>query len=210
VATQYDVFGDNVTRFIHTVGAPSPAVDPPPSEQELLERLFVRGSEDEAAPQVPEGMTARDVYADIVREQFAERYGQDFSHVSTSQALDSIEYFLFPNMFLFPGINIPMVYRFRPIDADTCWHEILYLKPVPDSGERPPPAECTTLDIEDSYTTAPGFPVGLGYVLDQDTVNLQRQRDGAKAAFKQGQTLGNYQEARIRRMHMTIDKYLQA
>jgi hypothetical protein len=29
-----------------------------------------------------------------------------------------------------------------------------------------------------------------------------------KAAFKPGQTLGNYQESRIRRFHMTLDEYL--
>jgi phenylpropionate dioxygenase-like ring-hydroxylating dioxygenase large terminal subunit len=203
---QYDIFGDNVTRFVHTIGYPSPHLDNPPTDRELL--ALVTGVE--GAIDIPEGESARTLYAAHMRDSLGEEYGVDLSAASTSQMLDSIEYFLFPNMFLFPGINIPMIYRFRPIDVDTCWHEILYLKPVPDSGERPPPAECTTLEIEESYTTAPGFPVGLGYVLDQDTVNLERQRNGAKTAFKSGQTLGNYQEARIRRLHMTLDKYLQA
>ena len=37
------------------------------------------------------------------------------------------------------------------------------------------------------------------------------QRDGAKASLKAAkgaQSLGNYQEARIRRMHLTLDEYL--
>ena len=77
-ATQYDVFGDNVTRFIHTVGSPCPLAEPVPSEQELLEALWQRRVEDEVIPTVPEGMTARDVYADFIRDQFAEKYEQDF------------------------------------------------------------------------------------------------------------------------------------
>ena len=37
------------------------------------------------------------------------------------------------------------------------------------------------------------------------------QRDGAKASLKGGkgaESLGNYQEARIRRMHLPLDGYL--
>ena len=132
----------------------------------------------------------------------------DLTNVSTSEMLDSIEYFLFPNMFLFPGITIPMIYRFRPIDVDHCLHEILFLQPVPENQPRPAPAQKVRLEIEDSYTTVDGFDPGLAYVFDQDTNNLYRQRAGAKASVKGAQTLGNYQEARIRRLHMTLDKYL--
>lgn len=60
--------------------------------------------------------------------------------------------------------------------------------------------------VEDSYTTVPGF--ALAEILDQDTENLKLQRDGAKASRKGAKTLGNYQEARIRRLHLTIDEYL--
>jgi hypothetical protein len=49
---------------------------------------------------------------------------------------------------------------------------------------------------------------GLAHVLDQDTENFFQQRAGIKAASKQGQTLGNYQEARIRHLHQTLDTYL--
>ena len=49
--------------------------------------------------------------------------------------------------------------------------------------------------------------LGAGY--DQDTGNMQLQQQGRKATRK-GITLGNYQEARIRRFHLTLDEYLQA
>ena len=46
-------------------------------------------------------------------------------------------------------------------------------------------------------------------IRDRDTGNLQLQQQGLKATRK-GITLGNYQEARIRRFHLTLDDYLQA
>ena len=46
---------------------------------------------------------------------------------------------------------------------------------------------------------------GLGFVHDQDTNNLAMRYKGFQASGKRGETLGNYQEARIRRMPMTLD-----
>ena len=210
-ATQYDVFGENVSRFIHTVGAPCPLTNPPPTEQQLLEGLWVRGSEDEAIPQVPEGKTARDVYGDIVREQFAETYKQDFSHVSTSQALDSIEYFLFPNMFLFPGLSLPMVYRFRPDpeNPDYSLFDLLFLRPKPLDKPAPLPPEPVFVDIDESYSKVEGLG-RLGGIYDQDTGNLAAQTRGFKSSLKRGETLGNYQEVRARHLHMMVEKYLNS
>lgn len=211
VATQYDVFGENVSRFIHTVGAPCPLTNPPPTEQQLLERLWVRGREDEEVAQVPEGKTARDVYAGIVREQFAQKYEQDFSHVSTSQALDSIEYFLFPNMFLFPGLSLPMVYRFRPDpkDPDYSLFDLLFLRPKPLDKPAPLPPEPVFVDIEESYSKVEGLG-RLGGVYDEDTSNLAAQTRGFKSSLKRGETLGNYQEVRARHLHAMVEKYLNS
>jgi len=211
VATQYDVFGENVSRFIHTVGSPCPLTTPPPSEQALLEKLFVRGREDEAPPIVPQGSTARDVYADIVRRQFEEKYDQSFSHVSTAQVLDSIEYFLFPNMFLFPGLSLPMVYRFRPdpSDPDHCLFDLLFLRPNPLDSEPPPPPEPVFIDVHQSYMEVEGIG-RVGGVYDEDTSNLAAQTRGFKSSIKSGQTLGNYQEIRAPHLHKMIDKYLGA
>jgi hypothetical protein len=141
-----------------------------------------------------------------MRERLGAALGVDLSHVSTSQMLDSIQYFLFPNAFFFPGIGIPLIYRVRPIDVDHCIHEIMMLQPVPENAPRPPPAEVVHLGINDSYKSVPAFvATGLAHVLDQDTENFFQQRAGIKAASKQGQTLGNYQEARIRHLHQTLE-----
>jgi phenylpropionate dioxygenase-like ring-hydroxylating dioxygenase large terminal subunit len=197
---QYDIFGRHVSRFIHAVGVPSPHLRQEVSEATLFGKL----GRDPAT--LPEGAKARAQHARLLREELGAAFGTDLSNVSTTEMMDSIEYFLFPNAFFFPGIGIRLCYRFRPLGPDECLHEILVLQPLPASGERPPPATPIRLGVEDSYTTIPGF--ALAEILDQDTENLKLQRDGAKASRKGAQTLGNYQEARIRRLHLTLDQYL--
>jgi phenylpropionate dioxygenase-like ring-hydroxylating dioxygenase large terminal subunit len=202
---QYDVYGDHVSRFIHTIGYPSPHLSKPPNEHELFAALGHDPGD------LPEGVGARQRHADLLRQSLGKQFGVDLQDVSNSQMLDSIEYFLFPNACFFPGINIPLVYRFRPLDVDHCLHEILLLHPVPADGPRPAPASVIELGIDDSYQSVEAFAAtGLAYVLDQDTENFRRQRAGIKAAFKPGQTLGNYQEVRIRHFHQTLDGYLQS
>jgi phenylpropionate dioxygenase-like ring-hydroxylating dioxygenase large terminal subunit len=200
---QYDVFGDNVSRFVHTVGYPSPHLPNPQSQAELFASLGHNPAD------LPDGTGARQQHAQLQRERLSTELQTDLSHLSNSEMLDSIEYYLFPNACFFPGVGIPLIYRFRPLDVDHCVHEILMLKPIPADGSRPPPAEVIKLGIDDAYATVPEFvATGLAYVLDQDTENFKRQRAGMKAASKTGQTLGNYQEVRIRRLHMTLDNYL--
>ncbi len=197
---QYDIFGKNVSRFMHAVGVPSPHL----REEVSQEKLFAKLGRDPA--DLPQGASARATHAAMLRAEHGKAFGVDLSGVSVSEMMDSIEYFVFPNTFFFPGINIRLCYRFRPIDVDHCLHEILLLQPLPQSGERPAPARPVRLGIEDSYTSLDNFP--LAEVLDQDTENLAMQRAGAKASKKGAQSLGNYQEARIRRFHMTLDEYL--
>ena len=137
VTTQYDVFAPNVSRFIHTTVLNSPHRNPPRTEEELLARVASRRGTEGAA--LPEGARARDVYAEMIRESIAEQYGGDYSHLSESMTLDSIEYFLFPNAFFFPGLQLPMVYGFRP-DPDSVDHsyfDLLMMRPRPQDGPRP-------------------------------------------------------------------------
>lgn len=197
---QYDIFGRHVSRFIHAIGVPSPHLKQDVSEATLFAKLGRDPAE--LAP----GASARAEHARLLRQELGATFNADLSQVSTSEMLDSIEYFLFPNAFFFPGIGIRLCYRFRPLGPDETLHEILVLQPLPASGERPPPATPIRLGVDDRYTTVPGF--ALAEILDQDTENLKLQRDGAKASRKGAQTLGNYQEARIRQLHLTLNEYL--
>ncbi len=209
---QYDVFGDNVTRFIHTIATTSPHVpeERRPGEQALLDMLMARKNPDDEVPSIPDGQRARDVYARHIQGALGEAYDRDFSHLSVSETIDSIEYFLFPNAFFFPGLQIPLCYRFRPDgpDPDRCVYEVLFLRPRPATSAAPAPAVPFDLDVDDSYTTVPGMPASLGAVLDQDTANLAAQTRGFKASKKRGQTLGNYQEVRARHLHRMVHRYV--
>jgi nitrite reductase/ring-hydroxylating ferredoxin subunit len=210
---QYDLYGDHVSRFYAASGVNSPHLARPLSEQELLSTMLVgdRSVLSDDLTLAP-GETARIAMARFLRKTIGEKYRTDLSKYSDSEVIDTIEYHVFPNMVLFPGLSLPMVYRFRPIglDPNRTLFEILFLRPVPDVGEPPEPPEPYRVAEHDSYATAPGMDAAFGYVYDQDTDNLRSQQQGFRASRKRGETLGNYQEIRIRHFNRTVDKYLQS
>ena len=201
--TQYDLFSPHVSRFLQNLSSGNPHFEREFTQGQLFE--FLGHNPDD----LPEGKTARQAHADILRESFGAEMGVDLSHLSNSEMLDSIEYHVFPNACFFPGIVIPLIYRFRPLGVDKCIHDIMMLRPVPADGERPAPVEKVPLEVDEPYVSVPDFKENrLSYVLDQDTDNFKRQWAGMKASRKGSQTLGNYQEARIRHFHKTLDTYL--
>jgi len=209
VTTAYDVFEPNVSRFIHTTVMNSPLRDPQRTEAELLARQASRRGTDSV--ELPDGARARDVYAQMIQTQLGETYGRDFSGLSESMTLDSIEYFLFPNAFFFPGLQLPMVYRFRPDpnSVDHSFFDLLMMRPRPLDGAAPLPPEVIELDVDDSYTIAEGLG-GLGRVYDQDTSNMAAQTRGFRSSRKRGQTLGNYQEVRARHLQDRVRDFVGA
>lgn len=209
--TQYDIYGDHVSRFLELAGVSSPHVDPV-SPEEMLKQMFVGGTSVLGADfKLGENDTARSVMADFVRKSLNEQFGLDLSQVSDTELIDPNQYTLFPNMFLFPGIGFPMVYRVRPVGTspDRCWFELLFLRPNPASGEIPEAPEPYIVGEHESLAEIPGFEPGLAMAMEQDLGNLRAQQQGYKF-MKRGLTLGNYQEVRIRHMHQTLDKYLNA
>lgn len=211
--SQYDIYEDHVSRFVHLVGFPSPHIRDARSEQQTLDALMAEGVVDGVGSNkltVPEGGRAREVFAEHLQKTLGEAYQKDFSHLTVTETIDAIEYSVFPNTCLFPSLLFPMVYRFRPngSDPDSAIFDLLYLQPLPDSGERPDPAEPVELGFTESFHEVPGFDPGLATIYDQDTGNLIGQQRGFKSSTKAGQTLGNYQEIRTRHLHQTLDKYL--
>ncbi|WP_225007303.1 aromatic ring-hydroxylating oxygenase subunit alpha [Novosphingobium percolationis] len=210
---QYDCHSDHVTRFYAASGINSPHLARPLTEQELLSTMIL-GDKDSRGDSltVGEGETARTVMARHLRKVMGEQYQTDLSTVSDSEMIDTIEYHVFPNMVLFPGLSLPMVYRFRPIGSDPnrTLFEILFLRPKPANGEAPEPPEPYHVAEMESYASAPGFDAAMGAVYDQDTDNLRSQQDGFRASATGVQHLGNYQESRIRHFQMVVDKYLAA
>jgi nitrite reductase/ring-hydroxylating ferredoxin subunit len=197
---QYDIFGKYVTRFIHTFGYYS---------ADSLEDY--PGDKFRDPPPEPGSEASRGDSAQQIRESIGGRIGVDLSDVSDGLMQDSIEYHLFPNMFLFPGILIPMIYRFRPFEdsVDKCIFDVLLLEPLPEGKPAPLPPEPIRLDIDQSYTEVEELG-WLGPVYDQDTGNLAAQQKGFKTSGRGAGTLGNYQESRLRRLNMTLDEFLDS
>ncbi len=210
--TQYDVFTDHVSRFFCAFGVASPSVDPKPTDQELLDMTLVGDRSllgDDL--KVKAGESARMAMARVLRKSLGETYRCDLTKYTDTEMIDVSQYGLFPNMILFPQLSLPMIYRFRPIglDPSKTLFELIVLRPIPDEGKRPLPARPFRLGPNDSFTQVPGFDENLGVVYDQDTGNLRLQQEGLAAARKEGATLLNYQEVRVRLLHQTLDRYLQ-
>ena len=124
--------------------------------------------------------------------------------------LDVFSYTIYPNMFIFPGISLPLVYRFRPNPDNhrECIYEVMFLQPKPKDGSAVSPAEPVHLTRVSPSRKPQAWTRALAAILDQDTDNLILQQDGLEASAKHALTLGNYQEIRVRHFEKAVDKYM--
>ena len=161
--------------------------------------------------EVGEGTAARAELARRARDKIGRSSGRDMSAVSDSEALDLIEYMLFPNMVPWGGQSLPLTYRFRPYkdDPERCVMEIMFLFSKAPDGSHPAPAEVRWLSEDEPWSTAREMG-SAAMVADQDTDNLKRIQRGLCATKKPGVTLARYQESRIRHFHQTSDAYMAA
>ena len=173
------------------------------TDEEILGLMFFTKDE----PGLPEGATARSTIADRIRSSIAAEAGREVP-MSDTEAVDAVEYFLFPNFMPWPSYQTPLVYRFRPNgnDPDSAVMDVMLLQPVPASG-RPPAARPRVLEPGETWADAPelGF---LGRILNQDNSTLGRIQRGLKASVRPALTLAHYQEARIRHFHTTLQAYI--
>lgn len=208
--SKYDMWGDKVSRLLTPSGVPSPHMENPPSEAEINELLMFGAGTESRADVVPlqPGETPRSRLSTALKQGMKAAYGADLSHLSISEMVDSTQYFLFPNFCPWLTPALPLVYRFLPKgnDPDWCWMDVMLLYPVPDDGPRPDPAPLRELGVDEPFTDVPELNV-ISPVFEQDMVNLPRIQKGLKTT-ERGVTLGNYQEARIRQFHLTLDTYL--
>jgi phenylpropionate dioxygenase-like ring-hydroxylating dioxygenase large terminal subunit len=205
--TEYDVYGANVSRMITPVGVPSENLGRQVDDAEILKAMFITS---DANVTVEEGSSARHVLAEQMRTSLRERTGRDYSQISDAEALDGIEYFLFPNFMPWAGFLTPLVYRFRPNgdDPESCVIDIMLLDPVPEEGPRPSPAPTRHLTEGETWADAPELGY-LGRILNQDGSTFGRIQRGLHASVKPAITLARYHESRIRHFHATLDAYLK-
>jgi hypothetical protein len=157
------------------------------------------------------GEAAREVVAAHARKKYSKASGRDFSGLSTSEAIDLIQYFLFPNLGPWAGMATPLVYRFRPHgdNPEECLMEIMILFSKSADGSHPPAAKPTIVGIDQSWHDVPGMGSAAD-VTDQDTENLMRIQRGIKTSRTGVATMSVYQESRIRHFHRTLEEYMNA
>ncbi|GGC17211.1 (2Fe-2S)-binding protein [Novosphingobium marinum] len=206
---QYDVYGPHLNRVISPNGITSPDLPRSVTEQERAEAMLSGNSGPGEPVHVPEGMTARQVMADIYRKGLS---AEDAAATTAGELLDTNGYLVFPASHFFLGLVLPIAYRIRPLDdrVDRALFEVIVLRKVKPGEAKAPPPEPVRLKVEDSYAEVPGMSPSFAQVMDQDTSIMAWQQEGFSASRKGEATLSNYQEVRIRHAHMTLDRYLAA
>ncbi len=215
--TQYDVWPDrrNYTRMISPRGLASPHVGREMTEQEVFDAasgLYELSDEERA---IPDGLSARQYLADMRRRFLKERYGVNIPDMTDTEALDTIQYHIFPNLVVWAGWGSFLVYRFRPdgTKVDSSIMDIFFLVPQAEDMSIKPVRQPTVLSAGESHSGAPELGP-FAAVFDEDLANLPQVHRGLKAMARvtgnrvPGITLGRYQEMRIRHFHKRIADYL--
>jgi phenylpropionate dioxygenase-like ring-hydroxylating dioxygenase large terminal subunit len=210
-AVQYDVWPDvkHVDRLVLVSGVPSQYVAHRIPDQQAIVDAMLRRLPKEARPVVKPGERARDAIATFYRAALSAQHRKDLANISDSELMDQIQYNIFPNFTVWPGLGAPLCYRFRPFgnDPNRSIFEVWFLYPRPDGGA--PPAAAAEHRLAEGELWASRPELGpYGPIIDQDTPNLARLQRGLRATRKPGITLGNYQEIRIRRFHTVLEEYL--
>ena len=205
--TQYDIY-DRHSRMITPFAVASPHIGGRQYEQLEIARVLARyrGGDREDVSLEP-GVTARAQAAAQARERIGAIAGADLSGVCDALMLDAVEYFIFPNFMPWAAYGSPIQYRFRPNGSDVNSTIMDVMMLMPFAGDRPPAAKVHRIPADQPWTSAPQLG-GLGAIFEQDTSNLARVQRGLRGSAKRTVTLGEYQEARIRHFHETLDKYL--
>lgn len=212
--SQYDTFGDNISRSVTPMGVPSPHLTNTSDEDTLRDVMELSGRmalDSADGLHMPEGITAREYIAETNRKLFEEASSEDLSDATMAELQDAILYSVFPNFQVWIGYHGNIVYRFIPNgdDHDSCIFDVMLLLRYPKGSKRPPAVPVNRLRDDQPFAQAEELGA-LGPVFDQDDGNLPAVQKGMKASHKGKVSLASYQESRIRHLHRTLDKYLNA
>ena len=211
--SQYDIYGDHVSRNLAAFGAPSPhlgesGVEPQQTLDGMLQLMGRRaGALGTIAADAARGPRA--ILGDANRRAFARAFEGDFSQATDAETLDALVYNVFPNFAPWGGFAPNIVYRWRPDcgNVNSCLMEVMILK-RPERGQpRPRPVPVHLLRDDEPWSAATEIPI-LGPVIDQDMSNMPFVQEGLVASATGRVQLGAYQEIRIRHFHQTLDRYL--
>jgi len=209
--TQYDVWPDrrHYSRMISPRGLASPHVGRAMSEQDVFDAGTRAFDLSEAERRLPEGVSARQAMGDLKRRFLKEQFGVNVPDMTDCEALDTIQYHIFPNLVCWAGWGSFLVYRFRPngVDPRSSVMDIYFLVPPGGATSATTVKEPTRLDFDQSHHDAPQLGP-FAAVFDEDLGNLPYVQRGLEAMTVPGPTLARYEEMRIRFFHKRLDDYL--
>ena len=210
--SQYDVWGDHISRTITALGVPSYHLKDL-SDQDVVDTMLgvsaMVARPNEAV--VPEGLSAREYIGQLNSEEFSKNHDRELASFATnSERMDSILYSIFPNFAPWAGFHPNITYRFRPNGDDhtTALMEIIVICQLPTGAERPADVPVRRMGDEELFSEAPELGVALGTIFDQDLFNMPKIQKGMQNVESGELVLANYHEVRIRHFHQTIDKYI--
>lgn len=212
VDSQYDAFGDHITRMVTPSTVPSSHLEGVTEMRVLKDSLSASGrmaTADADAHQLPDGVGAREYIGELNRQMFGAAAGADLSKATLAELQDAILYSVFPNLQIWAGYFGNIVYRFIP-DGDnheSCIFDVRLLGRYPAGQPCPAAPAPRRLGDDENFVDAPELGA-LGPVFDQDMRNLPYMMKGLKASKTGVISLAHYQENRIRHHHRTLDKYL--
>lgn len=211
--SQYDVWGDHVSRTITPQGVANPGQADRYSVIETVNDMLGEGGFDQAADLIgikKDKLSSREAIGAVRKQQFRDCLNSDvLASATNSEMMDSILYLLFPNFSPWGGFHSQITYRHRPngMDVNSCFMDIYFLDSFASGQERPPDATTIHLDADQPFSEAPEFGL-LSAIFDQDATNLPEVQRGLKASQSRKVLSASYQELRIRHFHSTLDKYL--
>ena len=211
--SQYDVWGDHVSRTITPQGVANPGQVDRYSVIETVNDMLGDGGFDHAAELIgieKEKLGSREAIGAVRKQQFRDCLNSDvLASATNSEMMDSILYLLFPNFSPWGGFHSQITYRHRPngMDVNSCLMDIYFLDSFASGQERPPDAKTIHLNADQPFSEAPEFGL-LSAIFDQDATNLPEVQRGLKASQTRKVISASYQELRIRHFHSTLDKYL--
>ncbi len=187
--SQVDIW-DNFARVITPGGTPPSTSDEPITidEQSSMRAIGAQGN----------------------RERWGNVVGDIVDTMSDAEMVDGIGYTLFPNFHPAGAFN-RIVYRFRPNGDDhrSSIMECISLGPYGAEEAKPPPCKVHWLEDGETFNDAPELGM-LGPVLDQDLFNMTQVQRGLEQSHKPGVTFSLYQESKLRWLHNTLTKWVDA
>lgn len=205
--SQVDVW-PTFSRVITPGGTPSPHLTWTPTQEEMMRAMLDTRVDQDCPIPITEEQSMRAVAAEGARDRWRSIAGDEWvERLSDAELMDSLDYTLFPNFHPWGAFN-RIVYRFRPNGDDhrTSIMECIFLAPY--AGEKPPPAPIHWLEEHETFSDATELGM-LGKVFDQDLFNMAKVQLGLESTRKPGMTLANYQEAKVRWLHNTLDEWME-